>query len=141
MIDMYVVGQGIIRNKTFMEILISNGIVKVKEKKRIFDDEQISIRDIHGKEHILNCRDIILMDEDRIFLIDYNRENIVFINSFNSSQVREYDSARERELHEGTQILEQRCGSIEIPEDKNHRNWCIENGRYKSNWLHKEIDD
>lgn len=107
MIDMYVVGQDIIRNKTFVQILISNGIVKAKKRERIFDDEQISIRDIHGKEHILNPRDIILMDEDRIFLIDYNRENIVFINEFNSSQVREYNAARERECHESIQRLEQ----------------------------------
>jgi hypothetical protein len=108
MIDMYVVGQDIIRNKTFVQILISNGIVKAKKRERIFDDEQISIRDIHGKEHILNPRDIILMDEDRIFLIDYNREKIVFINEFDSSQVRECDAAREREHHEGIQLLEQR---------------------------------
>ncbi len=141
MIDMYVVGQDIIRNKTFMEILISTGIVKVKEKKKIFDDEQILIRDIHGKEHTLNCRDIILMDEDRIFLIDYNRDKIAFINNFNSSQVHGCNLAREREHDECAQMLEQRCGSIEISEDKDIMNWSIENGRYKSNWLHKEIDD
>lgn len=131
MIDMYVIGQDLIKSKTFMQILIMNGIVKVKEKKRIFDDEQISIKDVNNKKYTLSNGDIILMDENETFLIDHTRKNITFINNFNSSQVYEYGSARARELHEGIQILEKKCGSIEIPEDKNHKNWCIKNGIYK----------